>query len=165
MESAVWGFIGTLVGAIASIATVWISNNHAVSLQRSASDIDREERRRAFQRDTLLSLQDALHDELRLVTRVYLADKRSFANSGEWGTQLLDDELNESTRLAGRKALILLDRVTDDELRRDVANLRSAMSNLTLANSAKSAETLFRDITERAPITMKQIGKGLRSQY
>ncbi len=165
MEAALWGFIGTLVGAIASIATVWISNKHAASLQQYASELERNERRRAFQRDTLLSLQDALHDELRISSRVYYADKRAFVESGSWGTQLLGDELNESSRIASRKVTILLDRVIDDELRKNIGELRTAMTNATMASSPESAENLFQSMMVRAPATMEQIGKALRAQY
>lgn len=165
MDAATWGFIGTIVGAAASIATVWISNAHAASLQRSASERERDERRRAFQRETLLNLQDALHDELRIVTRVYISDKKAHAKKGTWGSQLLDDELNEATLTTSRKVAILLDRVADEGLRLKIKELRTAITSITLARSAESAAASHLGLMEKAPMVMEQIGISLRAQY
>ena len=37
MEAAVWGLLGTIAGAVASIATTILASRNAVSLQRSAA--------------------------------------------------------------------------------------------------------------------------------
>ena len=84
MESALWGLLGTIAGAAASIATTVIASRNAASLQSTAATLEREEKARAFQRDTLIELQDAVHDELRAVALVYLADDAAYRESRTW---------------------------------------------------------------------------------
>ena len=57
MEAALWGFLGTIVGAMVSIATSWINSRNETERQRQANSFERLERARAFQRDNLLNLQ------------------------------------------------------------------------------------------------------------
>jgi hypothetical protein len=77
MESAIWGLIGTVVGALASIGTTWLTTISSSKLQKEKAQEDRLERANAFQRETLLELQEALHDTLRLVSRAYIQDCES----------------------------------------------------------------------------------------
>ena len=73
MEPATWGaigaLIGTVVGAAASVVTAYIATRHAASLQAADDQARRRDQGRAFQRDTLLALQEALSDLLRLEAR------------------------------------------------------------------------------------------------
>ena len=91
MDAAVWGLLGTIVGTLASIGTTWISGRHAFSLQREAASDEYRERHRAFQRETLIQLQDVLHDSLRMMTRAYFEDTNSFKKSGEWERSFLSE--------------------------------------------------------------------------
>jgi hypothetical protein len=74
VDPAAWGVIGTAVGALASIGTTWLTNRNSANLQASAKAAERVETQRAFQRQTLLELQDAFHDAIRLAARVHLED-------------------------------------------------------------------------------------------
>lgn len=94
MESAWWGMLGTFVGAAASIATTAITSRNSVLLQVAAARRESLEKHRNFQRETLLELQDAVHDEMRAATKAYLHDGREFRKTGEWGRSLLGEELN-----------------------------------------------------------------------
>lgn len=83
MEAALWAFLGALVGAAASIVTTWLNNTHAISRQRMADSLEREERARGFQRDNLLEVQEALETWIRFCARMLIEDQRAFGDCGE----------------------------------------------------------------------------------
>jgi len=165
MEAALWGLLGTIAGASTSIATTLISSRYAARLQSSAVTLERLEKSRSFQRDTLIELQDAMHDEVRAVSLVYQADEAAFRNSGEWGSQLLGEELNTRVHLAGRRTNLLAERVADDELRDHVKTLRGLMTSVLMARERATAEMAFRRSMDEGTAVMEHIGKVLRSLY
>ena len=165
MEAAIWGFVGTLVGALASIGTTLLSSRQASKLQASASSLARAESHRAFQRDTLLELQEALHDLMRLIAQGNIEDRLAFRNTGVWGKQPLTAEVNEGQRLAHRRFAILVQRVADDTLRTDLKALHQSLSGASLASSADQAEFKLRTSSEQATHTLEHIGNALRAQY
>lgn len=67
MEPAIWGFVGTLTGAAASIITTVIISRNQVQLQKENDSLERQERARAFQRENLLKIQDILQEALRFM--------------------------------------------------------------------------------------------------
>ena len=165
MESAVWGIIGALVGAFASIATTYIQTRNAGYLQEADVKRQREERLREFQRNTLIELQDVLHDLWRMATRIYLEDEAAFKNSGNWGANRLSDEVNEGYRVLGRRATILLERVSDNQLRAEVKDVMGRLSNMTLSRSKADADRTQFAMADEGPAVMERIGIVLRSQY
>lgn len=165
MEAAIWGLIGTVVGALASIATTWLSGRHNLELQRHATSLERIERGRAFQRQNLLDIQDAFHDALRTVTRAHLEDVASFKRGGEWGRSYLSEEINEGVRVTGRKVLILTERVQDDALRSDLKASMEVANQVLRAKSKESAEAALDAATIRATETMEHIGRVLRALH
>lgn len=165
MESVVWVLIGTIIGALASIATTWLSGRSASRLQQQSSAIEREERARAFQRETLIELQDALNDAVRLLTRAYLEDSASFKQSANWGQSLLSEEVNEKMRLANRRVSILVERVADGTLRSKIKDIMRASTQVVSARSQKDAETNFQGVTSAVDDVMENLGTVLRSFY
>lgn len=165
MDSAVWALIGTLVGAVASIATTWISARSAFAMQSAASALEREEQHKSFQRTTLLELQDALHDLLRLSARAYLDYESAFAKTGAWAKQQLSDEVDEGIRLGIRRVVILKERVSDEALRSDLKQFIDLLGDLFFARTREDAERLFRTVASDSPRLMEHIGRVLRSQY
>ena len=165
MEAAVWGFIGTIVGALASLGTTLLSTRQASSLQASASSFDRAQKHRAFQRDTLLALQDALHDLMRLVARGHLEDREAFCETGVWGKEPLTPEVNEGQRLARRQFLILVERVANDALRADLKRVNESLGHVSFRCTEIDADAIFNAASEQATPALEQIGNVLRAQY
>ena len=165
MESAVWGLIGTIVGALASIGTTWISARNASTLQKQSSSLERMERERAFQRETLVELQDALHDVFRMTARTYLEDSASFKQSGNWGKSLLSEEVDEGIRLANRKVSILIERIANDLLRSELKDAMKVSGQMGLARSQAEAETVFVRMNATVSDVMERLGNVLRSLY
>ena len=165
MAAALWGFIGTLVGALASIGATWLSIGQASSLQASASKLARTETRRVFQRDTLLELQEAVLDLMRLIAQGDSENRAAHRKTGIWGKQSLTPEVNEGQRLAHRRLTILIQRVADDALRSELKRFHSALSKVTLAPSAKEAEHIFNTLSDHLTQVLELLGAELRAQY
>lgn len=165
MEAALWGFLGTIVGAAASIATTVIASRNATSLQSTAAALERKEKARAFQRDTLIELQDAVHDELRAVALVYMADEAAYRETHIWGRKMLGEELNNKVHLAGRRTLLLSERIADDNLREYLKSLRSLLTDVQMARDASQAERTHMAAMDMGTSVMEHIGTVLRSLY
>lgn len=165
MDSAIWGLIGTVVGALASIGSTWLSNFSAHKLQKSIAKADHIERAHAFQRETLLSLQDAFHDMLRLIARAYIHDRQAHADGSEWGRGNLPDELSEDLRLAQRKMAILVERVSDNLLRNAVKATMENTAGVLFAKSLAEAKQRFSTVSSEANRNLEQLGGVLRSHY
>ena len=169
MEPATWGaigaLIGTVVGAAASVVTAYIATRHAASLQAADDQARRRDQGRAFQRNTLLALQEALSDLLRLETRCHLEDRHAFRSSGIWGKNSVGETLSEENRLARRWAMILKERVADDALRVALDGFCGQLTQVSLVDSEAEAVTLFERNMRQATPMMEHIGRTLRAQY
>lgn len=165
MDAAWWGFIGTVIGALASIGTTYLSNKSAIDLQNETSKNERRERHRSFQRETMLQLQDALHDAIRLIAKVHTEDKQAFSETGKWGKNLLGDELSEGLRLANRKVMLLVERIADDSVRADVKNTMEMATNVTFCESQEQSEALLDRVFNESVVSIEKIGAALRSLY
>ena len=165
MESAIWGLVGTIVGALASIGTNWISNRTASSLQAARVHHERLEVASAFQRQTLIDVQEAIHDALRFVYRVYFEDYDAYRMTQQWGNSLLPAALNEELRLAMRKVSILVERIADDPLRSQIKTLMCSTTQVQLASSETNARLRLEKTGADAQQTLEQIGTVLRSHY
>lgn len=165
MEAALWGLLGTIAGAAASIVTSVIASKNAASLQSAAATLEREEKSRAFQRDTLIELQDAVHDELRAVNLVYMADEAAYRATQTWGRKLLGEELNNKVHLAGRRTLLLSERIADDELREHLKSLRGLLTDVQMARDPSVAERAYMAAMVMGNPVMEHIGTVLRTLY
>ena len=165
MEAAAWGLIGTLVGALTSIGTTWLSSRNSYSLQGARLGEERAERARSFQRETLLALQEAIHDALRLNARAHLEAHEAYRQTGKWGDRLLTEEVNEGSRLAYRRVSILVERVSDDPLRTMVKALTRLAAEGSFVRSEHDAELNQQKLTAEALTVFESLGSVLRSHY
>ncbi|SMH66515.1 conserved protein of unknown function [Acidithiobacillus ferrivorans] len=141
--------MGTVVGAAVSISTVVIASKNATSLQSTAAILERKEKSRAFQRDTLLELQHAVQDR----------------SSGSWGRNLLGEELNNRVHLAGIRTLLLTERVADDGLRDHIKSLRNLLAKVQIETDSAIAKSAYLTAINMGILIMEHIGRLLRSLY
>lgn len=165
MDAAVWGFIGTIVGALASIGTAWLSSENSLKLQNRNAQDQRTEFARSFQRQTLLELQEAIHDALRFIGRAHLEDYAAYKQSGNWGTSKLSDEVNEGSRLAQRRVVILAERVTDESLRKEVKNLMGIATQALFATTKDEADDVLNRAFAESTQVLEKHGAVLRQHY
>jgi uncharacterized protein (DUF849 family) len=169
MDAAVWALVGTLAGAVlgaaASIATTAITNRHAARLQTQADSLEREERARAFQRETLLSVQEALGDLLRMTGRAYHEDLVAHRAGCEWGKSLLSDEVDQGLLTAHRRLRALEERIADDGVRSELKDLHSSLTWEVMAKTREQAEATIGEATDGFNRVMTHLGELLRSTY
>ena len=165
VEAAAWGLLGTLVGALTSVGTTWLSNQTSHKIQSSKQADERAERAKEFQRETLLTLQEAIHDALRLSARAHMEDFEQFKKTGDWNRGLLSDEVSEGLRLARRRVAILIERVADESLRSDVKSLMRVSAEGVLARSKQDAEMNQQAVSVLMTPLLEKIGSVLRSHY
>lgn len=169
MDSAIWGFIGTIVGAIvgasASILTTIINGRKSTQLQKERDNFDRLERYREFQRNTLLELQDSLSQNLRLIGRAHLEDLASYRQNDGVRSNLLSAELDQDIMLSNRKNAILTERISDDELRNNLKKLRQNMNDVLFAKSENESRNKLQIVSSCFEKLMEELGVVLRNNY
>lgn len=165
MNAAAWGVIGAIVGALASIITTWLTNRHTAALQRQQTSDERKERHRDFQRETLIALQDAMHEYLRMITSAYFEDLKAFARGADWGRTQISEEISDGCMLTARRAVILIERIENDELRSKLKTLHKSLSELAMIYSKDEAEAKLAQATKQALQVFEDMGTELRRQY
>ena len=165
MESAIWGFIGTLIGASASLATAYLTNRTSLHMQSEAKEHERREAAKAFQRQTLLELQEAFHNAIRLATRAYLADTEAHRKGALWGRQSLPEGLSEDIRLCNRQVNLLIERVSDDGVRNSIKGLMKDLTMISFLASEQESKVALDRISTESLMVLEGLGKTLRSLY
>ena len=165
MESALWGFLGTLVGVVSSVSTTYLNNKKSIDLQKDADLLKRNELSRAFQRETLLNLQDTLHETMRLIGQMHLEDTHNYKETGIWGKSLFSEDINEGLMLSMRKISILKERISNNQLRLKLDDLHQNLNKPLSANSKEHSSILFKEIIDEFQSFMKELGVILRDYY
>lgn len=165
MDAAIWGLLGTVVGALASIGTAWLAAHTASQRETEKLRVEQLERSNAFQRQTLIDLQDAIHDSMRLVHRGFLEDKHSQSQGGAWGKALLPETLDENLRIASRRVAILVERVSNDTLREQLKQLMQVSTQVLLAVSEQEASSKLEKLGTNATQVLEVVGATLRAHY
>lgn len=167
-EAAMWGFIGTAIGAAASIATSWIASKTASSVESEKLRQERLEAAREFQRATALELQEVIHDCARFAARAhhedFLAHRR---DGGPWGRNMLSEEVNEGQRLAIRKVHMLAERLASDALRDRVKSFTRlpGLASIGRASNGVDSEERIHQVALEAMQVVEALGVELRRQY
>jgi hypothetical protein len=141
------------------------------AMARRASVRERlDERRHAFQRETLLELQDALQHLVRCTARMILHDQKTLKEHGT--LTLLGEELNEESYEIGVATRRLQERVLDAALRDAVEQFRSHVSGveasfvvvneLSAEDGIKQLEGQLRTMTEHYVVVNELVGTALR---
>ncbi len=163
MEAAIWGFIGTIVGALASILTTFLVSWNNRWLQSDANKFKREEKRKEFQRTTLMQLQDAVMSAIRLAVRVHIEDTHYYRNNPDTDRPgLLPEELSNELMLSIQELNRLIERVDDDSLRINLKNLRIKICEIQRSTSESHSHALVQDANTAFGVVQEEIGAILR---
>ncbi|ENM3807642.1 hypothetical protein V7T16_15665 [Vibrio metoecus] len=164
MEAVTWGFIGTIIGALASIATTAITSWSSHALSNKAKEHERQEFTNNFQRETILELQAELLEYFRSCGQIYRSDKINFENTGQWGIPI-SEELNVQNRDLNAKTAILIQRVANDELRASLQVLKDNCTKCLLAKDELEATAYYSSASDDYTNTCELMGRVLRSTY
>jgi len=110
----------------------------------------------------LLELQEAVHDALRLVNRAHIEDTAAHYATKEWGKNMLSDEVNEGIRLAQRRVGLLIERVSDDDLRTSVKGLMDGATRVLFTRTKEQADFQINKTAEDAEKVLQSVGTVLR---
>jgi hypothetical protein len=121
------GVIGT-IGAQG--LTAWFASKR----EEGARAAERQVAREAFQRDTLLELQDAVLEMVRVATKLYISHRTVFAQTGEYARTPDPADLDEAARTSMALVAKLGQRVVDDELRGAITALQTRCGEVVAPN-------------------------------
>lgn len=169
-ETAAAGWFPVLtafLGFAVKSLTDWFQDRRSARREREAREASRQEqrfeRRIAFQRQTLLELQEAIFDLTRSTSELYLHDSNAYKASGQWGRSSFDDELSERARLCQARASMLYVRVRDDTTRELTVKVKQYSTDV--AFRSKTAAEAFNSVTNIAQVSdelNERIGELLR---
>ena len=164
MDPLIWAFIGTIIGAVTSIATTVITSSASSKQALNTRKLERQERALDFQRENILMLQTELQEYVRNCSRIYCHDKLNFETSGKWGANI-PPELDEQNRILSGKVALLIHRVEHDQLREMLTSLKSQIVDCVMSRSQDEAKSSFHSYSEQYEIVSKKLGEVLRSTY
>ena len=121
-DTSTWLPILTLVvGAAAGGGVEWLRDKRAWRRGREEREQSRREERHlhrlAFQRETLVGLQDGLQRLGRVEARIHHEDETAFNETGAWGRNRLSKDASDAGGEAARDIHRLASRVDDVEVR------------------------------------------------
>lgn len=163
VDSAIWGLIGTVVGALSSIGTTWLANQNSHRLQRDRVRNERVEQSNALQRESLLAVQDAMHDAIRLVHRAHIEDVKAHRATKTWGKNMLPEDMSEEIRLAQRRVFILVERILDEDLRGRIKGLMGNATEVLMARSEEQSHACLEKTGSDSNKVLEQLGTVLRT--
>ncbi len=165
MESAIWGLIGTIVGAAASLLATYLTNTHSAKLSAEARSEERLEKFREFQRETLLELQMAIREVARTTFLIHLEDSKRCLAGRNWGEGFVPDQLAEEDRIARGRVSIFAERVADESVRGTVKKMMSEVGIFMRATSKAEADRALANVTSGSVQVNELVGKVLRDTY
>lgn len=165
MDSAIWGFVGVVVGAVitgfVTIRAESLRADKAAALDSAQRENARRLERDAFQRENLLLLQAKLVEWLRAMTDMYTADLASVRETGE--IDLLPGEGPSREMSAGREFMYLTERVTDDQLRERLTALRALAVKAAQARTEAEVEAAGTAVANAGAAALEHLGRVLRT--
>lgn len=165
MESAIWGLIGTIVGAAASLLATYLTNTHSAKLSAEARSEQRLEKFREFQRETLLELQVAIREVARTAFLIHTEGMKELLAGRNWGEGSVPEQLAEEDRIARTRVSTFVERVADDSVRATVKKMMAEVRIFMLATSKVDADRALANITSGSVQANEMLGKVLRDTY
>jgi hypothetical protein len=124
---------GTLiVGAGLTFAAQVYRERFTSSRERETRNAEREVARDAFQRETLLELQDAVLAVLRSTADIHSYQRRVYAETQRYADSPEPKELLTPNQEANAQASRLLQRVIDDDLRQAIRTLQKRCAEILM---------------------------------
>lgn len=166
MDSAVWGFIGVVVGSLITLGAELIRARSETGPD-SRSSRQRAERDR-FQRSTLIELQAALESFAQTALAVGEARHAEASATGGWrpfGDATLTPELTEANRKANMAVTSLSALVLDDEVRRLCREVLASAAQIWLAQSPDEADRGVAATINAATAASQRCGDAFRETY
>ena len=170
--AAIWGFVGALVGAAASITATLLTLWHTRQVETDRERRTNVQRNREFQFQTLIRVQEELLKVNKLSLRSLDRDIAIFHRSGHWrkapiaelhnelhNIDQLDIDLSESMRTCSA----LIQRVRNETLRGRLDSYVDTIVLMLNARPKQSAEAIKEKLSEELDPLMDEMGVHIRS--
>ncbi len=108
--------------------------------REAAKRVQLAERRASFQRETLLSLQDAIFALARAAGEMHHIEEMESRRTGTWGKILFPDTLDNQPREAGVRTLMLMVRVNDEHVREMTKTFRDHANRVGICRTEKESQ-------------------------
>lgn len=142
------------LGVISEAAKSWITRRTTI-----------EDKKKAFQHRTAVELQETIHDLLRGISDMHDDDVRANRKTGNWGVGHIPTGVGESHTTLRVRAITLVERLDDEDLRAAVQKLVSdgvnALGSLSLEEAANKLDGL---LMQSATVN-KALGKVIRESW
>jgi hypothetical protein len=155
-----------LLGYAVKAVSDWLQHRRTSERERQAREAARQdqlfERRTAFQRQTLLDLQEAALQLVRTAGAMNHQDVMAFRKTGKWQKQLYDEALSEDSRLANARTSMLAVRVRDDSVRDLMAVVKNHAWNAGMCASLEEGDRALNAMAAEFEKLNQRIGEILR---
>jgi hypothetical protein len=162
MDAALWGFLGTLVGAAASFLATYLSAKYAAKSQGEAAANERAIREQLLQRETLIEFQNELINLLRANAAIFMDYMRQAQQGMVWSQLVASVETDEAVRRAFAQVSVLTSRITTDTIRSEVGKVRDLLNKALDANDHVEADRRHRTAMLAGIELIKKVGEEIR---
>ena len=158
--------VAALLGFAASTIAEYLRDSRTSEREREAREAARKvqvaERRISFQRETLLSLQEAVLEEARSAGQIGHIDEMEYRKTGKWLGQRLPDGLSDKARNNTVQTLLLMERVRDREIRDLTKVFRSYANQIGVCRNFEDKSRATENMANALPPLHERIGIVLR---
>lgn len=155
-----------LLGYATKTINDWIHHRRVSEREREARRSLRQdqifERRVAFQRQTLLELQEAVMELIRCAGAMHHLDEMEHRRTGRWHKQLYEEDLSEQARLANARTTLFAVRVRDDSVRDLVTEMKSHVTASVFSRSPEEGQQELNLMVKTFETLNHRIGEVLR---
>jgi hypothetical protein len=155
-----------VLGFLARAIPEWFQDRRLFRREQEARRASRrerlEDRRRNFQSENLLNLQESLYRLMRGAAAAHHHFLLAYKRTGEWGKQLLPRELDEMVRDAQARTSIFVVRIHDAGFREQVQHLKKLEVEATMAHTPSDSERAIQSMGELFVECNYRIGELLR---
>jgi len=164
---AVWFPVVTLAAGYAlKYLGDWVLDRRTSTREREARAADRSERlldrRRKFQRKTLLELQEVLMMCARAAMVIHHQDQMAFRDTGRWQKQLTTNDASETFRAEQARLTILTVRVHDQSIRHLANQFKAHCVDTNMSESKESSQHEALEMSATFDVLNEKIGDSLR---
>lgn len=158
--------VSVIAGGLLTMLAAWLADQRLTERDRERRREERRERvvtkRNDFQRETLLSLQNASQKLLRNTGASLHQDVMAHRATGKWQKQQLPSDLSNDHLLLITETMLLASRVRDDGVRAFADRLRTQTSVVGLSSGKSDAENRMLAAADTQQALIQRIGEIVR---
>ncbi|SNT49720.1 hypothetical protein SAMN05216374_4233 [Tardiphaga sp. OK246] len=163
-----WFPVATLVAGYAlKFVSDLVQNRWSLAKERESREAARAEkryeRRSAFQRETLLALQEAAQKLGRATGQTNYHDEVAASEGTPWRKNRLPDELDTQYFEAQTQVALLSARVSDEQVRKLIADYKTESVSVVHSSSSAVAHQHIVQLMDVGEVLHERIGKLIRS--